>query len=60
MADTFACVMTTDDTPYMGKGLDGDGSISRIIPQTVHQGYAIGLPINIVLQPFSSIKLEAI
>jgi len=51
MADTFACVMTSSDAPHIGKGLGGDGSISNIVPQTVHQGYAIGLPINIILKP---------
>lgn len=27
-------------TPFTGQGLGGDGSLSKAIPQTVHQGYA--------------------
>jgi len=48
MADTFAFIMTEEKTSFTGKGLGGDGSISNVIPQTVHQGYAIGLPVNLV------------
>ncbi|MDD3596352.1 hypothetical protein [Sulfuricurvum sp.] len=50
MADTFACILRSNTMPYVGKGLGGDGSISHTMPQTVHQGYAIGLPINVVLK----------
>jgi CRISPR-associated protein Csm4 len=47
MADTFAAVMGTDNSSFIGKGLGGDGSISHTLPETVHQGYAIGLPVSL-------------
>ena len=51
MAKTGA-VLTPNDTyqlPYIGQGLGGSGEISRVIPQTVHQGYAPVLRIELPL-----------
>lgn len=46
MADSFALVYG-EPKPYIGKGLGGDGSISKAMPKTVHQGYAITIPITL-------------
>lgn len=44
------------DTPFIGQGLGGDGRISKVLPQTVHQGYAPVLGIHL---PESEIGREA-
>lgn len=36
--------------PWVGQGLGGDGSISRAIPATVHQGYAPTLGVRLPLE----------
>ncbi len=46
MADSFALIYS-DPKPYIGQGLGGDGSISKAMTQTVHQGYAITIPITL-------------
>ncbi len=48
MAESFA-LLKSDTKPYIGMGLGGDGSISKALPQTVHQGYAITIPISLEL-----------
>ncbi|MFN4166513.1 MAG: hypothetical protein ACK4GK_18210, partial [Ferrovibrio sp.] len=44
LADTGAVLAPRSDAairvPFTGRGLGGDGSLSKAIPQTVHQGYA--------------------
>ncbi len=47
MADSFSLVCH-EPRLYIGKGLGGDGSISKAMKQTVHQGYSISVPINFV------------
>lgn len=32
---------------FIGQGLGGDGSLSSVLPQTVHQGYAPALPVRL-------------
>lgn len=32
---------------WVGQGLGGDGSVSRSLPQTVHQGYAPAIPVRL-------------
>jgi CRISPR-associated protein Csm4 len=42
MANTGAVLTPVDyqNKPFTGQGLGGDGSLSKSIPGTVHQGYA--------------------
>jgi CRISPR-associated protein Csm4 len=49
MADSFALIQAPP-TQYIGKGLGGDGNISKAMPKTVHQGYAITIPIILELE----------
>ncbi|QGU32420.1 type III-A CRISPR-associated RAMP protein Csm4 [Thermochromatium tepidum] len=37
------------ESPFIGQGLGGDGSLSKVIPETVHQGYAPCIPIHLPL-----------
>ncbi len=46
LADSFALIKGSPKL-YIGKGLGGDGTISKSMPQTVHQGYAITIPITL-------------
>ncbi len=50
LADTGALLSPSaiPDASFIGQGLGGDGSLSRAIPETVHQGYA----------PVISVRLE--
>ena len=36
--------------PFVGQGLGGDGRLSKVIPETVHQGYAPCIPIHLPLE----------
>ncbi|MBV5310883.1 CRISPR-associated protein Csm7 [Chromatium okenii] len=36
--------------PFIGQGLGGDGRLSKVIPDTVHQGYAPCIPIHLPLE----------
>lgn len=47
MADTAALLMPQTYSPvqFTGQGVGGDGSLSKAIPATVHQGYAPVLPV---------------
>jgi len=45
MADSFALVRVENLPKFIGKGLGGDGSLSVQLYETVHQGYAIALPV---------------
>lgn len=47
MADSFALVHSKRPKSFIGQGLGGDGSISKRMPQTVHQGYAPTLPVRL-------------
>lgn len=54
LADTGAVFTPKDLAParlYLGQGLGGDGSLSKVIPGTVHQGYAPVLPIRLEEKP---------
>jgi len=46
LADSFALIKS-DFKPYIGKGLGGDGTISKSLEETIHQGYAITIPIKL-------------
>ncbi len=37
----------TQDTCFVGQGLGGDGQLSKALPETVHQGYAPVIPIQL-------------
>lgn len=37
------------EAPFIGQGLGGDGLLSKVIPETVHQGYAPCIPIHLPL-----------
>jgi len=41
---------------WIGQGLGGDGSVSRSLPATVHQGYAPAIPVRL---PTSILRREA-
>ena len=49
MADTAAILTPVEynEPVFIGRGLGGDGSLSKAIPQTVHQGYAPVLPVSL-------------
>ncbi|MEE9322537.1 MAG: CRISPR-associated protein Csm7 [Granulosicoccus sp.] len=49
MADTAALLTPAQfaTASFVGQGLGGDGSLSKAIPQTVHQGYAPALPVHV-------------
>ncbi len=46
MAESFALILS-ETKQYIGKGLGKDGKISKSMPQTVHQGYAITIPLKV-------------
>lgn len=35
------------EAPFIGQGIGGDGTLSKAIPETVHQGYAPCIPIHL-------------
>lgn len=37
------------EAPFIGQGLGGDGTLSKVISETVHQGYAPCIPIHLPL-----------
>jgi len=47
MADSFALVKTDSSSFFIGHGLGGDGTISKRMPKTVHQGYAVTIPVRL-------------
>lgn len=50
MADTGAVLSPLQEAPsalFTGQGLGGDGSISKVLPETVHQGYAPVIPVHL-------------
>jgi len=47
MADSFALIKKDTPSMYIGQGLGGDGSISKRMPKTVHQGYAVTIPVRL-------------
>lgn len=49
MVDTAALLTPQRFEPdcFIGQGLGGDGSLSKAIPETVHQGYAPVLPVSL-------------
>jgi CRISPR-associated protein Csm4 len=46
MADSFALVKSPSKL-YIGQALGGDGTISKSMKKTIHQGYAITIPIKL-------------
>jgi CRISPR-associated protein Csm4 len=46
MADSFALVKAENPPQFIGKGLGGDGTLSVQLYETVHQGYAVALPVT--------------
>ncbi len=53
LADSGALFKPRDYAPttFVGRGLGGDGSLSKAIEETVHQGYAPALPIRLEETP---------
>jgi len=49
MADSFALIKS-EKKEFIGQGLGGDGKISKALPQTVHQGYAITIPVTLEVE----------
>lgn len=46
MADSFALIRVENLPKFIGKGLGSDGTLSVELYETVHQGYAIALPVK--------------
>ncbi len=49
LADSFALVIS-EYKKYIGQGLGGNGEISKSLKETVHQGYAITIPVTLELE----------
>lgn len=47
LADSFACVISDEKKEFIGKGLGGNGEISRTLKATVHQGYSVVIPARV-------------
>ncbi|MBF0427197.1 MAG: CRISPR-associated protein Csm7 [Magnetococcales bacterium] len=43
------------DRPFIGRGLGGDGTLSRVIPETVHQGYC---PVVGIQMPWKEMEVS--
>jgi CRISPR-associated protein Csm4 len=49
MADSFALVKS-ESKLFIGQALGGDGTISKAMTKTVHQGYAITIPVKLEVE----------
>lgn len=49
LANSFALVKSKPKQ-FIGVGLGGDGTISKAMPESVHQGYAITIPVKLEIE----------